>query len=189
MSSDPPPPRRRWHLHRWLSAFVAALLAYGGWTEYDFRSALNEAYALGWRVSYTDPVAAIRRNWRAVFQKETWTDGVTVVAIPTGDVLEKNRSLVRRLNPRELRIQSASTLRDFSALDGLSRLKWLFVKDGTSLKDLDGLKNLRLLQRLSLTGHNGLANIDALNSLTALEWVYLEGCADLTNVEDRKSVV
>ncbi len=143
---------------------------------------------LGWRVNYTDPIAAIRKDWRAALHKETWLDGVTVVAIPTGESLEKNRQLVHRLNPSELRIQSAATLRDFSALNGLSRLKWLFLKDGTGLKDLDGLKDLRLLRRLSLTGHNGLTNIDALKSLPALEWIYLEGCAELTNVDSLKKL-
>ena len=79
MTTDPPPPRRKWHLQRWLLLLAAGFLAYGGWTQYAFRAALKEARALGWAVYYTDPYEVIRADWKAAFRKATWLDGVTHV--------------------------------------------------------------------------------------------------------------
>ena len=31
MTTDPPPPRRKWHLQRWLLLLAAGFLAYAGW--------------------------------------------------------------------------------------------------------------------------------------------------------------
>ena len=65
-------PRRKWHLQRWLLLLAASLLAYAGWTQYAFRSAIKEARALGWEVRYSEPSERILKNWKTAFEKETW---------------------------------------------------------------------------------------------------------------------
>jgi hypothetical protein len=46
------PPRRNWHLSRWLLVFTIAALGWSGWRAHNFRLALAEAEALGWSVLY-----------------------------------------------------------------------------------------------------------------------------------------
>ena len=121
MTTDPPPPRRKWHLQRWLLLLAAGFLAYGGWTQYAFRAALKEARALGWRLEYTDPSEEIRKNWKAAFRKATWLDGVTHVSIHTSEEFVQHLAIVRRLNPCGLQITIAATLRDLSALRGCEK--------------------------------------------------------------------
>lgn len=82
MTTAPPPPRRKRH-------FAVAMLAWSGWEAYAFRSALKQAQALGLVVGYTDPAKEIRKNWKAVFEKKTWLDGVTLLVIPEGRDLER----------------------------------------------------------------------------------------------------
>ena len=91
------------------------------------RSALNEARALGWTVEYIDPAEEIRKNWKAAFEKETWTDGVKELDIQTSEEFVRHLELARRLNPRRLQIEDASSLRDLSSFRGLSRLRWVWV--------------------------------------------------------------
>ena len=211
MTTDPPSPRRKWHLQRWLLLLAAGSLAYGGWTQYAFRAALSQAKALGWELEYTDPNETIRADWKAVFKKETWLDGVTYILIPTSEVFEKNLAIVHRLNPKGLSIHNAATLRDLSALKPLSRLQtvrlagcteltnvdalksfgalqvvWLF--DCTGLTNVDALKTLSALQYVRLTGCTGLTNVDALKNLSALQEVWIDGCTGLTNVDALKTL-
>ncbi len=80
------------------------MLAYGAWTEYAFRSALQQANALGWAVSYIDPVEVIQVDWRNAFKKETWLDGVTAVVIPKIKEGDQCRVIMHRLNPKLLPI-------------------------------------------------------------------------------------
>jgi hypothetical protein len=188
MTTDPPPPRRKWHLQRWLLLLAAGLLAYAGWTQYAFRAALKEARALRWRVSYTDPVEEIRNNWKAAFRKATWLDGVTLMDIPTSEEFEQHLAIVHRLNPKALRINDATTLRDIFALKNLSALQMVSLNGCTGLTNVDALKNLSALQLVHLTGCTGLTNVDALKNLSALQYVYLDGCTGLTNVDALKNL-
>ena len=126
--------RRRWHFNRWVVVGVAALLAHGAWTAYAFRSALTQAKALEWEGEYTDPVEAIRADWKAAFKKATWLDGVLHVRIGTGEALEQHRSIVQRLNPKGLRIYDGHALRDLSSLKGLTRLEALVVENDDLLE-------------------------------------------------------
>ena len=180
MTTDPPPPRRKWHLQRWLLLLAAGFLAYGGWTQYAFRAALKEARAMGWEVAYTDPSEEIRADWKAAFKKETWLDGVTYVDIDTGEAFEQNITIVHRLNPKDLSIDNAPTLRDLSALERLTRLKAVWLNGCTGLTSVDALKNLSALQEVALQDCTGLTNVDALKSLSALQYVNLDGCTGLT---------
>ena len=122
------PPRRNWHLQRWLLVLAAGLLAYAGWTQYAFRAALKEARALRWTVEYTDPVEDIQRNWKAAFKKRTWLDGVTLVEIHTSEEFEQHLAIVHRLNPERLDIFNTARLPDLSALKGLTRLQWVTLE-------------------------------------------------------------
>ena len=211
MTPDPPSPRRKWHLQRWLLLLAAGFLAYGGWTQYAFRAALKEARALGWKVQYTDPIEEIRLNWKAAFKKGTWSDGVTAIGILTSEAFEQHLAIVHLLNPKGLRIDNAATLRELSALRPLTRLQevvllncavltnvdvlknltalqWLRLDRCTGLTDLDTLKNLSALKTLILTGCTGLTNVDALKNLSALQGVVLIGCTGLTNVDALKNL-
>ena len=136
MNTEPatPPPRRKWHLQRWF-LLAASLLAYAGWTQYAFRSALKEAKALRWTVEYTDPVEDIQRNWKAAFMKRTWLDGVTLVEIHTSEEFEQHLAIVHRLNPKRLDIFETARLPDVSTLKGLARLQWVSLERCTRLTD------------------------------------------------------
>ena len=183
-----PPPRRKWHLQRWLLLLAIAMLGWGGWRAYAFRSALAEAKALGWEVQYTDPVEVIRKNWKAAFKKETWLDGVTLLSVPTSEPFEQNVAIVYRLNPKGLRIADAATLRDLSALKPLNRLQAVVLFECTGLTNVDGLKNLSALKYVYLYDCTGLTNVDALRNLSALQYVFLNGCTGLTNVDALKNL-
>ena len=210
MTTDTPTPRRNWHFTRWLIVLIVATLGWSGWRAYTyraaFRSALSEAKALGWTVAYTDPVATIRRDWRAAYKKETWTDGATHVYIPSDKGFEQHIAVFQRLNPKQMQIGDARRLRDLSFLPPRSRLKsiWLngcfeltnvdALANFTSLETLvlagceelrnvDGLKNLTALQRVVLTIGKRLTNVDALRNLPALRELDLSACTGLTNVD------
>ena len=188
MTTDTPPPRRKWHLQRWLLLLAAGFLAYGGWTQYAFRAALKEARALGWTVKYSDPDEEIRADWKTAFRKATWLDGVTLMHIPASEEFEQNVAIVHRLNPRELHIYNASTLRDLSALKALTRLQVVGLSGCTGLTNVDALKNLSALQKLGLYDCKAMTNVDALKNLFALQLVRLNDCIGLTNVDALKNL-
>ena len=183
-----PPPRRNWHLTRWLIVFIVATLAWSGWRAHAFRSALAEAKALGWKVQYTDPVEAIRKNWKSAFKKETWLDGVTEVIISTSESFEPHAALIHRLNPKELTIKDASTMHDLSALTPLTRLQGVSLGNATRLTNGDALRNLTALKGVYLGGCKALTNVDALKNLSALQDVVLIDCTGLTNVDGLKNL-
>ena len=181
------PPRRNWHLQRWL-VLAAGFLAYAGWTQYAFRAALKEARALGWEVDYTAPVEEIRKNWKAAFKKATWMDGVRDVHIPTCEAFEQHLAIVHRLNPKGLRIEFATILRDLSPLKNLPALQTVELEFCLRLTNVDGLKNLSALKTVELEGCTGLTNVDALKNLSALNQLWLEDCTGLTNVDGLKNL-
>ncbi len=173
-------PRRKWHLQRWLLLLAASLLAYAGWTQYAFRSALKEAKALGWVVDYTEPVEVIRQNWKNTFRKDTWLDGVVGIEIFSGEELERHHDIVHRLNPKRIAIIGADDLRDLSALKGLTRLEFLTILGAYNLTNVDMLKSLPALEGVLFDECTGLTNVDALKNLTALQSLYFGGSHGLT---------
>ena len=182
------PPRRNWHLNRWLIVLIVAVFGWSGWRAYAFRSALAEAKALGWEVEHTDPVETIRKNWKAAFKKATWLDGVGMVIVPTSAAFEQPLAIVHWLNPKSLFIEDRTTLRDLSALQPLTRLQRLWLANATGLTNVDALKNLSALQQVDLTGCTGLTNVDGLKNLSALQEVWLRRCTGLTNVDGLKNL-
>ncbi len=183
-----PQPRRKWHLQRWLLALVAAMMAYGAWTEYAFRSALKQARATELVVDYTDPVEMIRADWKNAFKKDTWMDGVRYVEPSTGEALEQHRALIHRLNPKFLGIGNAQSLQDLSSIKGLTRLTELGIYNGGSLTNIDALKNLTTLKEIKLYKCAALTNVDGLKNLPALQGVALVDCTGLTNVDGLKNL-
>jgi hypothetical protein len=177
-----PPPRRKWRLKWWFALLWVVFAAYFGWKEYDFRAAIKEAEALGWGVIYTDPLETIQENWKATFETETWQNAVPRVGIWGDEQPKQHHKLLCRLNPRMLDIRGASALRDFTILDGLTRLEALYIIGSISLTSLDSLKNLRTLESLQLSDCPALTNFDALSHLPALRYVALERCPGLTNL-------
>ena len=182
-TTDTPPPRRKLHLLRWMFVLIVATFAWSGWRVVAFRSALKQAEALGWKVKYTDPAETIRKSWKDAFKKETWTDGVTYVTIPTGGEFEQNVSVLHLLNPRGVRINDASTLRDLSSMKPIRRLQSITLHDCKGLTNLDALASLSDLRRVLLTKCAGLTNVDALGNLSALEWVDFSGAGELKNID------
>lgn len=183
MPADTPPPRRKLHVMRWMFVVMIATFAWGGWQAYAFRSALKQAKDLGWWVNYTGPTVEIRRSWRAVFRRETWTEGVTHVFIPTGEAFQANPDVVHRLNPKALEITNASTLRDLSGLRRLTRLQGFVLNDCAELISLDALKERSGIQWMRLRGCRRLANVDALKGLRNLGWIDLRESTGLTRVD------
>ena len=182
------PPRRNWHLQRWLLLLAASLLAYAGWTTYAFRSALKEAKAMGWNVGYVHPLEAIQIDWKRAFMKTTWLDGVFILGIPTSEEFEQHVAIVHRLDPKHLSIGNAATLRDLSALTPLTRLQEFHLQGCTALTNVDALKKLSALKDVTLRGCTGLTNVDALKHLSALQDVELTDCTGLTNLEALKNL-
>ena len=204
-----PKPRRKSHLYKWLILLTVAIFAYGAWRAYAFRSALKEAEALRWSVSYTDPSTEIQQNWKTALKKETWLDGVTWMLVPSGEELEEHRAMIQELNPKRLTIWSSQTLRDLSSLKGHTRLKYLSIgsasnltnldtlpnltaleqieiSDAAALTNVDGLKNLLAVKNLILADAKKLANVDALTNVSTLQYVALDNCIGLTNVDGLK---
>ena len=188
MTTDTPPPRRKWHFNRWLIVLIVATLGWSGWRAYAFRSALSQAKALGWTVQYTDPVERIRQNWKAAFRKETWLDGGTHVGIPTSEAFEQHLTIVHRLDPKSMYIDNARTLRDLSSLEPLTRLQGITLLGCTGLTNVGALKDLSALRQVWLTGCTGLSNVEGLKNLSALQTVVLTGCKELTNVDALKNL-
>ena len=186
MQTASPPPRRKWHFKRWFIVLSIAIFAWSGWRVYDKRSAIKEAEALGWNVLYTDPSEAIRWNWKNAFRKATWSDGVRTVAIQTGQSFEQHVSVVHRLNPTELLIYDAITLRNPSSFSPLTRLSHFGIGFGSSLENIDGLAGLPAIQTLKISGNSQLKNVDALKHLSTLEHVDLSACIELTDVDALK---
>ena len=185
MTTDTPT-RRKWNITRWLLVFALVAMGWSEWRAYTFRSALAEAKALG--LLHPDPGNTIRENRKATFKEDTWLNGVTRMHIPTNEVFEQNLAIVHRLNPKELWIENAATLRDLSALKPLTRLQDVTLTGCTGLTNVDGLKNLSALQKVYLSGCTGLTNVDALKNLSVLQEVDLTGCTGLTNVDALKNL-
>lgn len=163
----------------WLLVCIVATLGWSGWRTYTFRSAITEGKALGGLVQFSDPVEVIRKNWKAAFRKETWSDGVTLMTIPSGEAFEKNVAIVRRLNPKSLHVSAASNLHDLSALEGLSRLESVSFKDCTALTNVDAIKDLPALKSVYLRDTELLTNVDTLKGLSGLEVICLDGALRL----------
>ena len=182
------PPRRKWHLTRWLIVFIIATLGWSGWRAYAFRSALAEAQALGWKVQYTDPGEAIRKNWKAAFKKETWLNGVQHVFIPTGNALWLHRNVALRLRPKSLTVVDARTMHDVSDFKNLTSLQAVWLINCPSLTTLEGLENLPSLKEFRLHKFTGLTNIDAVMRVPSLTLVTLIDCTSLKNVDALKNL-
>jgi hypothetical protein len=58
---------------RGLLLLALAATAWVGWRAYDHRAAVREAEAAGYDLKGCEPLALIRVNWRAAFQKDPWT--------------------------------------------------------------------------------------------------------------------
>ena len=190
MTTDPPEPkpRRKWHFYKWLVLLIVATFAYAQWRAYTFRSALKEAYALGWQLNNTKPLDLIYDDWKNAFKKDTWFDGVTWMSVPSGKELEKHRAMIQQLNPKHLTVGKCQSLRDLSALKGHTRLKTLHIEFASSLTNLDALQNLTALEHIRISDVAALTNVDGLKNLLAVEVIILTGTAKLTNVDALKNL-
>ena len=188
MTTDTPPPRRKWHFNRWLIVFIIAALGWSGWRAYAFRSALKQAEALGWDVRYTDPAEEIRQNWRAAFKKETWLDGVGRIYFSKGAALGQHQDIISRLNPRSMESYDLVTDHDISALKDLTRLEGIFLHDCARLTNIDSLKSIPSLRLVLLTQCTAMTNADAFKDLSALRGVGLVHCTELVNVDGLKNL-
>ena len=182
------PHRRRWVRRPgvWLLAVLLAALGWGGWREYDFRCAVREAHAAAFYfVESESPLASIRRNWRYAFDKDTWMEHWRTLSLPGDCDLAPLRPLLLRLRPTTLFAVGALHP---EALQGLTGLKWLSLKDSPALQDVDGLRGLTGLQTLFLIRCAALKNVDGLRCFTALQILALNDCAALQNVDGLRSL-
>src|SRR5262245_43957455 len=101
-------PRSRWRtLRRGLLVAVLAVIGYAGWRTYSFRTAIKEANAYGWNWTYDDPIDAIRKDWKAFFDGETWTVRKRDLILDSIEQFEQHYTLVRRLDPWYLGFKKA----------------------------------------------------------------------------------
>ncbi|MEK0451474.1 MAG: hypothetical protein RL088_3742 [Verrucomicrobiota bacterium] len=176
-------PRRKWHLLRWTFVVFVVVFGWGGWRHYDFRQAIKEATRRRWWFEYKNPVLVIGKDWRAAFRKETWSDPQRLLSIENGTVSERDFDLVRRLKPRQLRINSTFPWPDLSRLKGLSNMNALVLHNCPSLRAIDALDNMRQLTGLGIRGSPVLVNIEPLKELKNLNSLRLYHCTALTNVD------
>ena len=166
VTNQPPetkPPRRDWHVGRWLVALLLVVCGYFGWREYDYRAAILEAKAAGFEWQAKEPFDVILKDWHAAFRKATWTDGYRQLKLGNAP-LARHCSLLHRLRPT------------------------LFEAWRCSDADLDALKELTGLQNFFLTGNPALQNVDGLKRLTGLQHLNLYRCASLQNVDSVKGL-
>jgi hypothetical protein len=130
---------------RGLLLLALAATAWVGWRAYDHRAAIREAQAAGYTWEVREPIALIRANWRAAFQKDTWTESYWLLHVGAGRDLASLRPLLLRLRPTVL-----------------------FAPDCKDA-NLDALKGLSGLQHLNLSGCPALQNADALKGLSGLQ--------------------
>ena len=185
MKNEPPVARRWrrfWHPGWWLLALALAGCAWLGWREYDFRCAIREAKAAGFWWESREPFDAIRKDWRAAFHKETWTERYRMVILPDGTDLAAARPLLTRLQPTVL-VAPGCPNAHLDALRGIPALRGLDLSGCTGLPNVDALRGLPALRRLDLSGCTGLLNVDALRGLPALQELCLHGCTGLPNVD------
>ena len=176
-------PRRYRHLVRWIFIGILAILGWYGWKAYDFNQAVKEAKELRWEFTYSDPIAIIRKDWRAAFRKDTWSDTRRWLWINTEAVSERDFDLIRRLKPKQLRIFGTFPWRDLSELKGLSNLTELWLSYQKNLTNIDALKDMKELTALDIHGSPVLVNIEALKELKNLTLLQLNDCTALTNVD------
>jgi hypothetical protein len=172
---------------RGLLLLALAATAWVGWREFDHRAAIREAEAAGYSWKVREPIALIRADWRAAFQKKTWTERYRWLDVGAGRDLASLRPLLLRLRPTAL---SAPACQDanLNALKGLTGLQFLDLGGCTALQNVDGLKGLSGLQNLSLNGCTALQNVDGLKGLPGLQDLFLSGCTALQNVDALKGL-
>ncbi|MCE9610051.1 MAG: hypothetical protein K8R23_07560 [Chthoniobacter sp.] len=179
-------PRGRW-VGRGLLLLALATTAWLGWREYDRRAAIREAEAAGCAWIVCDPIALIRKDWHAAFQKKTWTESFWCLNVGAGRDLASLRPLLLRLRPTAL-LAPACKDANLDALKGLSGLQVLYLDGSTALQNVDALKGLSRLQSLTLSGCPALQNVDGLQGLAGLQELALSGCPALQNVDGLKGL-
>ncbi|MCE9609160.1 MAG: leucine-rich repeat domain-containing protein [Chthoniobacter sp.] len=196
--------RLRWHVGRWLLGLALAACAWLGWREYDYRAAVREAEAAGYRWKTREPFDLILADWHAALQKATWTDRYRMLELRSNRELPARR-LIRRLRPTRiqalgcrntnldalkgittlqyLRFDDAVLLQNVDGLKGLTALRNFSIGECPALQNLDGLKGLPALQELRLSDCAALQNVDGIRGLSALRWLTLSDCKRLQNVD------
>jgi hypothetical protein len=172
---------------RGLLLLALAATAWVGWRAYDHRAAVREAKAAGYTWEVREPIALIRADWRAAFQKDTWTKSFWSLKVGEGRDLASVRPLLLRLRPTVLLAPGCKDA-DLDALKGLSGLKGLDLSGCPALQNVDALKGLSGLQYLDLRGCPALQNVDALKGLSGLQWLALSDCTALQNADGLKGL-
>jgi internalin A len=172
---------------RGLLLLALAATAWVGWRAYDHRAAIREAEVAGFEWKVREPIALIRADWRAAFQKETWTGSYWSLDVGAGRELASLRPLLLRLRPTALTAPACQDA-NLDALKGLSGLKGLDLSGCTALQNVDALKGLSGLKYLYLSGCTALQNVDALEGLAGLQYLDLSGCTALQNADALKGL-
>jgi Leucine-rich repeat (LRR) protein len=172
---------------RGLLLLALAATAWVGWRAYDHRAAIREAPAAGCTWQVREPIALIRADWRAAFQKETWTKSYWSLNVGEGRELASLRPLLLRLRPTVLTAWRCKDA-NLDALRGLAGLQSLNLGGCDALQNVDALKGLSGLQHLNLIGCPALQNVDALKGLSGLQHLRLSGCTALQNVDALKGL-
>ena len=156
--------------HVWLSvtAVVVACFAYSIWRIYDLDCAEKEAVSLGLKWKQAGPLYRIKKDWRAAFQKDTWTFDVRTIDVRDVAEFQQNIRLIHRLDPRAIVIRDASALTDLRAFADFSKVTWITLANCDNLTDIASLTSLKKLSFLQLNGCKKLGTLNDLSRLPAL---------------------
>jgi hypothetical protein len=181
VKTEPPVPaptrRKRWPLRVGLLLLLTAI-GYGGWREYDFRHAIQEAKAAKLEWSYEDPFDVIRKDYRKAFQLATWTSGERALIIDdeAGYKIARARNLLHRLRPRTLSLTYYENPKNLEALKGLNSLRHLEIDASrVLLNDISVLQSLPLLETLAVDFDLDRGKIATFKTLTGLKALVLTG--------------
>ena len=163
MTPEPPTPtpRRKRRYLRWLGVLLFACLAYGQWKAYDFRAAVNEAEALGWRVDNYSPIDDIKEDWHSAFRMRTWTKPRRNLLLIGKNGLIGHESLLLRLNPQAIHFHTYQSPLNLSLLKQLTVLRRLMIQKSLEMTD---------------------ANMDQIAELTDLKALIIMECPSLTRL-------
>ena len=163
MTPEPPTPtpRRTRRFFLWLGVLLLVFSAWRGWKEYDYRAAVKEAKALGWRFTETSPLDDIKKDWHAAFRMETWAKSRRSLWIGDTNGFNGHDALVLRLNPQEIFADDCLKSVNLSYLKHLPDLRILMIRNFPEMTD---------------------ANMDQMGELTELRALILADCPRLTHL-------
>lgn len=107
---------------------------------------------------------------------------------PFGDAITNLAGIENLVNLTSLSLESTRNMYTLNAIRGLTKLRYLDVKD-SYINDISALKGLTNLEHLDLgMSHTGIDDINTLKGLSKLKYINLQDNAIVISDENRKSL-